>query len=66
MARKAKATTGMRTTSTPESEERLHLRIPADLKDAARKAAAEDGRTLSNYVLQLLRERLARKGKIDG
>jgi uncharacterized protein (DUF1778 family) len=43
--------------------ERLHIRIPPDLKEVARVMASEQGRTVSNFVLQLLREEAKRQGR---
>lgn len=42
----------------------LNLRIDADLKKKAKKAAEDDGRTLSNWVTWLIERELkkARKG----
>lgn len=54
----------MRTTATQTEGERLHIRIPADLKEAAKEAAVEDGRTMSNLVLHALRELLKQRGKL--
>lgn len=51
--------------SSEDAEKRLHLRIPPDLKKALQQAAEADGRTLSNWVLQAVREKLARKGGSD-
>ena len=50
----------VRTVATSEGE-RLHIRIPPDLKEVARELAEEDGRTLSNWMLRLIREEVERK-----
>lgn len=36
------------------------LRIPPELREDAQGQAAKEGRTLSNYIKQLIREDLAR------
>lgn len=45
-------------------DDRLIMKIQPSLKAAAKEAAAEDGRTLSNYIEQLIKEDL-RKRKED-
>lgn len=41
----------------------LNLRLPADVKEAVRKAAEDDfGRSSSSMVVRILREWLAQKG----
>lgn len=44
--------------------DRLIMKIQPSLKAAAKKAAAEDGRTLSNYIEQLIKEDLAKRKEI--
>lgn len=39
----------------------LVVRIPSDLKSALRDAAAADGRSISNYVLVLIRSALDKR-----
>lgn len=36
----------------------INIRIAPDLKEAARKAAAADGRTVSNYIEKLIKDDL--------
>lgn len=62
---KRSATKKVRTLATSQDGERLHIRIPPDLKEAARETAAEDGRSMSNFVLQVLREELKRRDKLN-
>jgi hypothetical protein len=40
----------------------IGIRIEPDVKTAAEKAAAEDGRTLANYIERMLIEHLREKG----
>jgi hypothetical protein len=55
----------VRTTATQqrEEEERFHVRVPSDLKELVRAMAAEDGRTISNFLLQLVRKEAKRRGE---
>jgi hypothetical protein len=46
-------------------ELRLHIRIPPELKGVAREMAEEDGRTVSNLVLKVLRDEAKRRGKLN-
>lgn len=50
----------VRTVATSDGE-RLHIRIPPDLKEVAKELAEEDGRTLSNWMLRLIREEVEKK-----
>ncbi len=44
----------------------IQIRIPPEVKAAAQRAAAAQGRTLSNYLLWLIREDLKRtEGKAE-
>ena len=43
----------------------MHIKIDADLLAAAKQEADRQGRTLSNYVRQLLREDLIRPTQAD-
>lgn len=36
----------------------INFRISPDLKEAAKKAAAADGRTISNYIEKLIKDDL--------
>lgn len=62
---KREARPKVRTTDTSSDETRLHIRIPPDLKVAAREMAKEDGRSVSNLVLKILRDEAQRRGKIN-
>lgn len=41
----------------------LNLRIDADLKKSAKKLAEKDGRSLSNWVTQLIQQEIAKAEK---
>ena len=41
----------------------LNLRIESDLKKAAKKLAEKDGRSLSNWVTQLIQREVDKSGK---
>lgn len=43
------------------SEERITLRLPADLHAALRKAAEEDTRSLNSEIIHVLRQWLAQR-----
>jgi len=43
-------------------DETLNLRVPHGVKDALRRAAKEDGRTVSNMAVRLLQEQLVARG----
>jgi uncharacterized protein (DUF1778 family) len=55
----------MRTMATQRDAggERFHIRVPPDLKEVARQMAVEDGRTVSNFLLYLIREEAKRRGQ---
>lgn len=42
------------------------VRLPEDLVDAAKEAAAKEHRTLSNYILTLVAEDIARRELASG
>ena len=44
-------------------EERIIIRIDKEQKDKLKKAAKENGRTMSNYVLYLIEKALTKKSK---
>ena len=48
--------------STPASE-RLWIRITPELKEQLQQLADEDGRTVSNLVLHLVKQALAERAK---
>lgn len=63
---KRKAIPKVRTPATPKDDgERLHIRIPPELKGVAREMAAEDNRSVSNLVLTILRDEAKRRGKLN-
>ena len=43
----------------------LNLRIEPELKKLAKKMAEKDGRTLSNWVTQLIRREVEKTGRKD-
>lgn len=43
--------------------DRLNMKIQASLKAAAQRAAEEDGRSLSNYIENLIKEDLKKRDK---
>jgi hypothetical protein len=43
----------------------LNIRLPTDVKDAARRAADDDGRSLSGMVTRIMSEWLAEKGYLN-
>lgn len=62
--------TGKRRTVTTQiaaepDGDRLHIRVPPDLKRAMKEVADDDSRTLSNWVLSVVREELRRRGKLN-
>lgn len=65
MADRRKAREKMSTTATlPASGDRLHMRIPPDVKDVLREMAEEDGRTISNWILHQIRVQARERGKL--
>ncbi len=44
----------------PEKTESYTFRIPVDLREVLQKKADEDGRTLSNYIIYLLRKTVSK------
>lgn len=42
------------------ADDSLYLRIPADLKEKIKQAAAADNRTVSNYIINAAIERMNR------
>jgi len=43
----------------------INLRVESDLKKAAKKLAEKDGRSLSNWITQLIQREVERAGKKD-
>jgi hypothetical protein len=43
----------------------LNIRLPTDVKDAARRAAEDDGRSLSGMVTRIMSEWLSEKGYLN-
>jgi len=43
----------------------LNIRLPTDVKDAARRAADDDGRSLSGMVTRIMSEWLSEKGYLN-
>jgi hypothetical protein len=43
----------------------LNIRLPTDVKEAARRAADDDGRSLSGMVTRIMSEWLAEKGYLN-
>lgn len=43
--------------------ERLYIRIDPEMKEALQEIAAADGRSLSNYIENLLRREIERSNK---
>lgn len=37
--------------------DRLHMRIPPDVKDVLREMAEEEGRTVSNWIIKMIRDK---------
>jgi predicted HicB family RNase H-like nuclease len=44
--------------------ERLNIRIPPELKEVAKELAQEEGRSVSNWILQMIRDRARERGKL--
>lgn len=44
----------------PEKRESYTFRIPSDLREALQKRADADGRTLSNYIIYVLRKEVSK------
>ena len=43
----------------------MNIRLPARIKEAARRAAEEDGRSLSGMATRMMREWLSEHGYLD-
>jgi len=43
----------------------MNIRLPARIKEAARRAAQEDGRSLSGMATRMMREWLTEHGYLD-
>jgi hypothetical protein len=48
-----------------ERDSMLNIRLPTDVKDAARRAAEEDGRSLSGMVTRILADWLSERGYLN-
>jgi len=43
----------------------MNIRLPTPIKEATRRAAQEDGRSLSGMVTRIMREWLSERGYLD-